>query len=124
MGSYESIVESAAEKLIEDERLRSNLTDDEANAVVDWAIAWLDGRASAAPDAESAGQVVQAELGRVRPAMQKINDLMVGGKMPALGRAVRALKLPKVQAAAGGAQDRLALIRTLTSLLTSNWEKK
>jgi len=79
MGRFENIIEGAVEKLLADERLRGNLSDDEVNIFINWAVEWLDGRVEQAPDEASARQVAQAEIARLRPAMQQINRALSDG---------------------------------------------
>ena len=120
MGAYNKAVQSVAEKLMEDERLRTNLADDEAKLLIDWALAWVEGRVFKAPNEATARQLAQAELARLRPAMSKINDILGGGKMPALTNAVRALGLPSTKTATNPL-DRQGLIRALTTQLAKSW---
>ena len=82
MAKYDNIIQSAAEKLLEDERLRASLSDDEASLLINWAIGWLEERVSTAPDSAAAKQVVRAELARLRPSMQEINVLLRKGTPP------------------------------------------
>jgi hypothetical protein len=79
MSKFESVVQGAVEKLLTDERLRGNLSDDEVNIFINWAVEWLDGRVAQAPDEASARQVAQAEIARLRPAMQQINRALSDG---------------------------------------------
>ncbi len=123
MGKYDKLVQSAAEKLIEDERLRSNLTDEEANLLVDWAIRWLEDRLARVRDEATARQIAQAEVTRLRPAMYKINDSLAGGKMPTLSAAIQALGLPRSRTATNPL-DRMGLIRALTTRLAEAWRKQ
>jgi len=122
MSAYDKIVKSTAERLMEDERLRSNLADDEAKLLIDWALAWLEGRAVKANNEAAARQMVQTEMTRLRPAMHKINDLLVEGKTPALSHAVQALGLPANKTATNPL-DRKGLIRALTAQLAESWKK-
>jgi hypothetical protein len=124
MSNFESIVQSAAEKLMEDERLRANLTDEEANILVNWAIEWLEGHMAKASNEAAARQAAQAEVTRLRVAMQKINDLLVGDQAPVLSAAVKAFGLPPALTAASKALDRKALIRSLTAQLAEAWRKQ
>ena len=82
MSKYDNIVQGAAEKILEDERLRSSLSDDEANLLVDWAIGWLDERVSAAPDDATARQIARAEMARLRPSLKEISTMLREGKSP------------------------------------------
>jgi len=82
MTQYDNIIQSAVEKLLEDERLRASLSDDEANLLINWAVGWLEERVSAAPDAAAARRIVQAELARLRASMQEINTSLRKGTPP------------------------------------------
>ncbi|MBI3914308.1 MAG: hypothetical protein HY327_09020 [Chloroflexi bacterium] len=70
---HNAILQSVAEQLMEDERLRSHLDDDEAKIVLDWAMAWLGAQVNAAADAPAAAQIASAELARVRDALKAMN---------------------------------------------------
>jgi hypothetical protein len=121
MGKYERIVQSAAEKLLEDERLRGNLTDDEANLLVNWAVERLESRVDRAQDETTARATAQAEVARLRPAMSKINALLAADKMPTTADVAKALGLRASRATALGRLDRKSLIQTLTSQLSEEW---
>ena len=123
MGAYDKLVQSAAERLMEDERLRSNLADDEAKLLIDWALARLAGRMAKASNEAVARQMVQTEMARLRPAMYKINDLLVEGQTPPLSRAIQALGLPANKTATNPL-DRKGLIRAVTSQLNEAWRKQ
>ena len=121
MGKHEQVVQSAAEKLLEDERLRGNLTDDEANLLVNWAIERLESRVDRAQDETTARATAQAEVARLRPAMSKINALLAAGKTPTTADVAQALGLRASRATAHGRLDRKSLIQTLTSQLSEEW---
>jgi len=121
MSKYEGVVQSAAEKLLEDERLRGNLTDDEANLLVNWAIERLESRVDRAQDETTARATAQAEVARLRPAMSKINALLAGGKTPTPADVAQTLGLRALRATAQGLLDRKSLIQTLTSHLSKEW---
>jgi hypothetical protein len=121
MGQYERVVQSAAEKLLEDERLRGNLTDDEANLLVNWAVERLESRVDRAQDETTARATAQAEVARLRPAMSKINALLAAGKTPTAADVTQALGLRASRATAQGQLDRKSLIQTLTSQLSEEW---
>jgi hypothetical protein len=61
--------ERAAERLLEDERLRSDLTDDEARVLLDWALAELSA-------AEARGEPLSAAVDRIRTVARQVNDLV------------------------------------------------
>ncbi len=70
---FERVMEKVTETLYGDEQLRSNLTDDEAKIVLDWARQWIGAQVSAARDEASAKQIAQSELTRVRKTVRAIN---------------------------------------------------
>jgi len=123
VSAYEKVVQSAAEKLMEDEQLRSNLTDDEANILVNWAIEWLEGRVTKARDEAAARQMALAEAARLRVVMQKINGLLAEDKTPTVALALKTLGLGPATATSTSL-DRKALVRSLTAQLTRAWGKQ
>jgi len=118
MGKYNKVVQGTAEKLLEDERLRANLDDEEANLVVNWAIEWLEGSVTKARDEATAKQIAQKEATRLRPAMQKINDTLSESKTPPAGAVSFGLS------ASSAPRDRKALIRKMTTELAEVWRKQ
>ena len=72
---FEKIIQRVAEPLYEDEQLRSNLADDEAKVVLDWAVHWIEEQMGPAKDESSAKQLAQRALARVRPVIGAINVL-------------------------------------------------
>jgi hypothetical protein len=121
MSKFESVVQSAAERLVEDEALRSNLTDDEMNVLINWAIEWLEGRVDKASDAVAARQVAQAEIKRLRPALQEINHRLAAGETPDVG----ALSgLSSAGAALSVSPDRKPLIRSLIAQKVEAWSEE
>jgi transposase-like protein len=121
MGTFESIVQRAAEQLMENERLRSNLTDDEANTLLDWAIEWLESQVDKSPDEATARQAAQAEVARLRPAMQEINRQLAAGKTPSVGLPA-AMSL--AQALPCASRDRQSLIKSLIAQKVEAWSKQ
>ncbi len=93
MPTFEKILQSTSEKLYGDERLRSNLSDEEAKMVLGWADAWIAERVNDAIDEVAAKQIAQSELARVKPVVAAINELGKKPGAPALGEAVAALAL-------------------------------
>ncbi len=92
MASTYRIAEKASESLYEDEALRSNLTDHEAQLVLKWATDWIAGRVSAAQDEASAERIVAAETARVRAALKVLNSLGKGKGATSLVRMISALE--------------------------------
>ncbi len=121
--SYEDVLESAAEKLSGDERLRSNLTDDEFAPMLDWAIKWLGVKTVKAKDKAAAQKIAAKELKRIESAMKGTNDLLKEGNTPTLESAAKALKLkpPKRKIEV---KDRASLIKEVLKLIEVEWGKK
>ncbi len=118
---YTSVVQGAAERLLEDEALRSNLTDDEAKTLIHWAIEWLQSRVEPARDQATARQAAQAEMKRLRPALQEINRRLAAGETPEAGVMSG---LSSVGAALGASPDRKTLIRSLIAQKVEAWSKE
>jgi len=113
---YDDVLASAAEKLSSDERLRSNLTDDEFNPILDWAIVGLGKKTAKAKDKAAAQKIAAKELKRIESVMKAINDLLTGGNTPTLESAAKALKL-KLPKRKIEAKDRASFIREVLSLV-------
>lgn len=92
MATYDKVVSQAAESLLGDERLRSNMTDDEAQVAMDWALARVKAQASAAKDEAGANKVTQGELVRVRAVLSAVNQLLAKPGTPRLSDTVAAVE--------------------------------
>lgn len=92
MAAFDKVVSSAAENLLMDERLRSNLTDDVAKVAMDWALARVQAQASSAKDEVTAKQNVQSELARVRPVLVAINQVFAKQAAPNVADVVAAVR--------------------------------
>jgi hypothetical protein len=121
MGKFESVVQGAAERLLEDEGLRSNLTDDEADILINWALEWLEGHVDKARDQAAARQAAQAEIGRLRPALREINHRLAASETPDAGVSSG---LPSSAAVPNVLPDRKALIHSLIAQKVEAWSKK
>lgn len=97
MGAFDRVVQGVAESLYGDERLRSNLTDDEAKVVLDWALARVSERVATAKDESSARKAAQDALARVRPVIAALSDLGKKSGPMRLSDAVTAIE-PVLQA--------------------------
>ncbi len=109
-------VETAIEGLYEDERLRSNLEDHEAEVVLKWAEDWLTERAAQAHDEASAKQIVEAESRRVRAVLGALNDLKPDSGLPEAVAAIEPLL------AGGKPFTREELLTLLTVLVSAAWK--
>jgi hypothetical protein len=120
METFSRIADNAAEKLLDDERLRSNFTDDEAKIVLDWAIAWLQAQVSAARDEIQAQQVAQKEFARLKQAVIQMNQLAAQPGALRLADAIRTFEAP-LQAQSF---DRLQVFKLLTVLTSAIWQMR
>ncbi|MGE5140086.1 MAG: hypothetical protein ACM3JD_11535 [Rudaea sp.] len=114
MTSLYRAAERASENLYEDESLRSNLTDEQAEIVLRWASDWISERAGAAKDDAGAAQIVAKETVRVRAVIKGLNKL-AAGSTPTLAKAVDALG----GGLAGGKPFALEEILTLSTTIAS-----
>ena len=99
----EALVQRCADQILGDEALRSDLTDDEFQPLLDWALERLDERAAsiadpASPDAETEmARVVECLRGVLRPVNEAIGrraELDEQGFADSLARIVEALEPP------------------------------
>ena len=125
MGAFDSVIQSAAERLLEDEVLRSNLTDDEANVLFNWAIEWLEGRVSQSRDEAAARQAAQVEMARLRPALREINRQLAAGETPDVDTLLsHPSSATALATALAAAPDRKTLIRSLITQKIEAWSKQ
>ena len=122
MSKFESVAQGAAERLLEDEGLRSNLTDDEANILINWGIEWLEGRVAQASSEAVARQTTQEETARLRPAMQQINDMLKS--RPPAPSGIASFFRSLFAAGSNSPDDRKELIRSLIAQNVEAWSKK
>ncbi len=114
MNSSYRIAESATESLYEDERLRSNLTDREADVVLKWAADWLTAQVSAASDVTAAQQIAQRETVRLRALLAAFNALGKQGPELNLATAVAAIEPRLVDAIPFTREEIFTLLTALT----------
>lgn len=72
--------ERAAARILEDERLRAHLTDDEFAPLLEWALARVDAAVRATADVaddEAADEIIGRELARLRDHLRTL-DLLIG----------------------------------------------
>lgn len=130
MATPDKTVESAAEGLFGDEWLRSNLTDDEANLVLNWAVGWLEKRATAPAPAPglamgskspAAKRVSQANIDQVRQVISAINGIARAPGTPRLETAVPEVARPVV---GDKPLTRAEVLKLLTVLTQALWEMR
>ncbi len=118
MASYRA-AETAAEALYEDERLRSNLADGEANIVLKWATDWITEHVNAASDDATAQKIAQSEVARVRAALSTFNAL---GKQTADLRLAPAVSTLEPVLRGNRPLTREEIFSLLTALTTAAWQ--
>lgn len=115
---FGKIIRHATEQLYKDERARSNLTDDEARIVLDWAARWIEEQVMVAPDEASAEQVAQQALARVRLVINALNTLAAQPDELRLADALNALETPlKISHGV----PRTQLFKMVTALTNAAW---
>jgi len=118
MAQFDKIIQNAMERLYEDERLRSNLTDSEAKIILDWATGWMTEQASRARNEAAAKQIAQNELARVRQTANALNALAAKDATPRLADVLAAIDAGSAQASATLTREQvLSLATTLASAL-------
>lgn len=121
MAQFDTIIQNASESLLEDERLRSNLTDSEAKVVLDWALEWISAQVNAARDEASAKQIAQSELVRVRQIMSTINAL---AKQPGPLHLADAVAALDALLQANRVLTREEIFSLLTALTSALWQMR
>jgi hypothetical protein len=119
--AFERIVQNASESLLGDERLRSNLTDDEAKVSLDWALNWLESRITPARDETEAKQIAQAELTRLRSLLGIVNDL---AKRPGALRLADGLAALESMLSGGRPLSRVETLTLLFGLTGAAWQMR
>jgi hypothetical protein len=118
MASFDKVVQNAAEKLLGDERLRSNLTDPEAKIVLDWALTRLKAQTNSAKDEAGAMQVASSEMTRIRAMLNAINAIAKSAT-PRLAEGVASIE-PSLQG--GKPFTRQEIMVLLTMLINTAWQ--
>ncbi len=122
MAQFDKIVQGVAEKLLEDERLRSNLADGEAKIVLDWALGWIGAQVNAARDEAAARQIAQSEFERVRQVMGGLNTFAKKSGPLRLANGVTALAA--YLETTGSALSREQVLTLLTTLMSAAWQMR
>jgi hypothetical protein len=121
------MLQRAAERLSEDESLRSNLDDQQASAVLQHALSLLENRLnqSGVITASAAGPSLEQELAHITKAMRAVNDAMGSSHPPALPEALEKL-LPlagTVQAAGAPSAQNTSLVQRAARRLRAIWRR-
>ncbi len=120
MSSREEILRQAVESLMEDERLRSNLTDQEAEVVLNWASSWLEKRILSASE-EKVEEVASKEKKRVRNLLISLNNLLLYSHSPTLSMAVGLVEKHLNEGVPFSTKEILELITELAGII---WERR
>ncbi|MEW5719474.1 MAG: hypothetical protein AB1817_12650 [Chloroflexota bacterium] len=115
---FEKILQSVSEQLYGDEKLRSNLTDDEASVVLNWASRWIEEQISAATGEANAKQIALRAFAQAREAVSAINALASRSGAVRIAEAVAALE-PLLQI--DQKTPRVHVFKLLTTLLGAAW---
>jgi hypothetical protein len=89
--------------------------------LINWAVEWLESRVDPARDQATARQAAQAEMGRLRPALQEINHRLAAGETPDVGALS---SLSSAGAALSISPDRKPLIRSLIAQKVEAWSEE
>lgn len=118
MEAFEKVIQKTTERLYEDERLRSNLSDDEAQVVLGWAEEWVAAKITRADDENGARQIAQSELNRVRQAVSTMNTL---AENPGALRLSEMLAAFEPQMRVQSILPRVLVFKILTRFITTMW---
>jgi len=118
MDEFDQITHRALERLYEDERLRSHLSDDEAKIVMGWAQSWIETQVSAADDPAHAAQIAQSEMARVCATVSAMNALGAKPGELTLAQAIAALE-PQVKIQQTIPRENI--FKILTELISTLW---
>ena len=121
MELFDQITQQMTQRLYEDERLRSHLTDDEAQIVLGWAEGWLETQIAAADNDTHAAQIAQNEFARLRQTVGAMNTLAAKEGALSLAEAVAVLE-PQVKIQQ--AMSRQDVFKLLTQLIGTLWRMK
>ncbi|MBI5033068.1 MAG: hypothetical protein HZB51_21310 [Chloroflexi bacterium] len=118
MALFDKIIQQTTERLYEDERMRSNFTDDEAKIVLGWAQNWITSQVRTAKTEAQAQQIAQSESTRVRQTVGTLNTLAAKPGALNLNQAIAALE-PQVKLQQ--AMPREKVFKLLTEWVTLLW---
>ena len=115
MSNLDSVLEQTVERLSEDESWRSNLVDEEATLLLEWATRQLSAgaaRLADLSDEEQAQEQLKLEARRVRQQLKNLNGLLEADRMPEPAAVCAALERP-VPGPIEQSPDRLVLLHRL-----------
>ncbi len=121
------ILASAAERLTEDESLRSNLDDKQASALLNHTLRWLENRLKQAADAAAVNP--EQEIAQAVQAMHSINVTMKSPQPPVLQEMLEKM-MPLTASAVAAArvadtatQQKASILRRMVGRLRSIWRR-
>ncbi len=120
MSVREEALRKAVESIAEDERLRSNLTDHEAEVLLKWAERWLEKKIMAAPE-ENAEEVAAREKDRVKNVMSALNNMLLYTRSPTLALAMGLVEKHLTEGRPFSTREILEFITNLAEVI---WEKR
>lgn len=120
MSSREEILRKTIESIVEDERLRSNFTDHEAQVILGWATHWLEKKILEAPE-EEAEEVARWEKERVKNLISSLNNMLLYTRSPTMALA---MGLVEKHLAGGMPFSTREILEWITALAELIWEKR
>ena len=114
MEPFDKIIQSQAERLYGDERLRSHFTDAEAKIVLSWAETWIATQVRAAKTETQARQIAQSEFTRAQQTISALNTLAAKPGALKLSDAVATLSIQPPL-------SRENTFKLLTEIITTLW---
>ncbi len=120
MSRHEEILRRVVESLMEDERLRSNLTDYEAEILLRWANRWFEKKIMAAPE-ESVEETAAREKERVKNLLSALNNMLLYTRSPSLALA---MGLAEKHLNEGRPFSTREILEFMTALAEIIWERR
>jgi len=120
MNAKEDILRKTIESIMEDERLRSNFTDHEAQVVLGWATRWLEKKILEAPE-EEVEEIATREKEKVKNLISSLNNMLLYTRLPTMALAMGLVEKHLTQGVPFSTREILEWITTLAELI---WEKR
>ncbi len=120
MNAKEDILRKTIESIMEDERLRSNFTDHEAQVVLGWATHWLEKKILEAPE-EEVEEIATREKEKVKNLISSLNNMLLYTRLPTMALAMGLVEKHLTQGVPFSTREILEWITTLAELI---WEKR
>jgi len=120
MNAKQDTLRKTIESIMEDERLRSNFTDHEAQVVLGWATHWLEKKILEAPE-EEVEEIATREKEKVKNLISSLNNMLLYTRLPTMALAMGLVEKHLTQGVPFSTREILEWITTLAELI---WEKR